>query len=39
MPQKDPNMTSYSMFPIKCTLFSSTVSVVKNMPHLIGNIE
>ena len=29
----------YSMFPIKRTVFFSTVAVHKNTVHLIGNIE
>ena len=29
----------YSMFPIKCTVFLCTVTLVKNTVRLIGNIE
>ena len=31
--------TPYSMFPIKRTVFFSSVTVVKNTVRLIGNIE
>ena len=32
-------LNSYSMFPIKCTVFFSTVTVGKNTVRLIGTIE
>ena len=32
-------LLTYSMFPIKCTVFFSTVTVLKNTVRLIGNIE
>ena len=43
VPQNKVNVYStwdiYSMFPIKRTVFFSTVTVHKNMVRLIGNIE
>jgi hypothetical protein len=32
-------LSTYSMFPIKRTVFFSSVTVVKNTVRLIGNIE
>ena len=34
-----PQQTTYSMFPIKRTVFFTSVTVHKNTVRLIGNIE